>query len=179
MAQENSSEPLALIARDQKCEKWAKWIKCTSPELLIKEASSQKGFKLALKFIESAHPVLVKFGCGMIADVGEVPCFLQVSTVGKSFGTSLVVAEEKTEADIHHLQCHGDDAKNLAAAFIMDFEDANFLYQENSQEMPKRMFLLVPSSINPQKMDQYVMCLSNLKNLVIEGLNSFHVGCSQ
>ncbi len=95
-------------------------MEATSPEPLILEASKKKGFKMALKAIEAASPVLKKFGCGMITGVGDVPCFLQVSVDSSgNVGTSLVISDKETGDAIHHLNCHGEDATKLAAAFAM------------------------------------------------------------
>ena len=91
-------------------------------------------------------------------------------------GASLVVADENTEDEMHHLRSYGETAKNLAAAFIMDFEDANFLYKQG-MEMPGPIFLLYASEYGKSN-DKCILCLSNLKHLVQKGITTFNVACS-
>ncbi len=160
---------------------YQKWMQATSAESLIQEASSKKGYKLALKAIEAASPVLQKFGCGMITGVGDIPCFLQISVevATGNAETSLVMLPEKEDGDpVHHLTCYGEDAKKLAAAFALDYENANFIYM-NDQNEAKRLMILTPSTINRDKMDTSIMCLSNLRYLISKDITSFHVGCAK
>ena len=174
-------------------EKYLEWMRASETEHLIQCAFEKPGVRLALKCVEAASPVLERFGCGIIADSGDVPCFLQVSmnrglpgslkehSSGGGIGASLVVAEEEDPDRMHHLKCYGEDAKNLAAAFVLDFPDANFLYQPSTSaaaaDMPKRMFLLVPDKQFPQQMAHHVMTFNNLKQLIEEGTTSFYVAC--
>jgi hypothetical protein len=168
---------LALVHSPDE-DKYEKWITCASTDVLIREAAGRKGIKLAQKCVEAASPVLAKFGCGMIAGVGDIPCFLQVSSMsnGSGLGASLVVADEQTEETMHHLKCTGEDAKKLAAAFALDFEDANFLYRDKD-EATKRLFFLVENAANGKKRDQHIVSLSTLRSLVESGVTSFPGGC--
>lgn len=168
---------MSLLNNDQHQneQKYKKWISCTSPDILVRESVKQKGIGLAIKCVEAAGPVLERFGCGMIAEEGDIPCFMQVTMQGGSrIGASLVVAEESTEESMHHLRCYGDDAKALTAAYVLDFQDAVFLYQPtDSDAAPKRLFLLAPEkSMSPKNPFSYAC----LKNLVLNGNAEFSVG---
>ncbi len=177
--------------------------------------SRSRNFHLAQKTIEAATPVLQKFGQGIITNVGDVPCFLLITmdtaaATNNNVQCSLNVVrpvenrpsfeaqahtETQTRADANAadtayegslaLICSGEQAKDLAAAFILDFPDANFLYVNTTGE-PKRLFLLSHDRAKTKmqlpagkKSSSSPMTFRYVQSLLEKQIYQFHVGCEE
>lgn len=150
-----------------------KWISCVNIDTLFDD--TRDGYKLAIKTIEAAGPVMKLFGSGMIAMTGDIPCFLEFTVdVNENVSASLVVANDDDDS-MHHLKCSGMHAKQLAAAFILDFPDANFLTRASETDLPKRLFLVTDKKTSSKPSKTSIMSFQTLRDLLEHGYEDFQV----
>jgi hypothetical protein len=160
-------------------QKYNEWIAAKCPSEMIEKYKNDPNYSLALRALEASHPVLEKFGSGMIGEAGDIPCFIgfSVDTQGNA-QSMLVVADEDDEEDMNHLQCSGTEGKELAAAFICCFPEANFLYQKTPTEPPRRMILITKDQDGKMSIHKHCMTLAILKEFYESGQKEFFVGCT-
>lgn len=161
--------------------RYKEWIDAKRPEEMIQKYKTHADFTLALRAMEASHPVLERFGSGMIGEVGDIPCFIGVlvDATGNA-ETSLVVADEDDESKMYHLKSYGTQGKELAAAFVCCFPEANFLYQntKSGSGAPQRMILITKDPNGKMSIHKHVMTLSILKEFFVAGEREFFVGCT-